>query len=53
MVSIWSTKILRFKTAMLGSDLCDIGVKRAINLETGANKCYKVLAFKNNAPFNA
>ena len=51
-------KEIRFKTSMLRSDLCDfsdayIVVKGNITLEgaSSANKDYKKLAFKNNAPF--
>ena len=51
-------KEIRTKTPMLRSDLCDfsdayIVVKGNITLEgaSSANKDYKKLAFKNNAPF--
>ena len=58
MVSILSTKILRFKTSMLRSNLCDysdvyIVVKRTITVKgtEDANKRNKKLAFKNNNLF--
>ena len=50
-------KPIRFKTAMLRSDLCDfsdgyIVVKRKITVTNPKNEAYgKKLAFENNAPF--
>ena len=51
------SKQIRFKTAMLRSDLCDfsdayIVVKGTITIRNPNNNAYdKKLAFKNNAPF--